>query len=43
MPKDGIVRFYGAGGPHFACKKIANVWEKKTGKRVEIIAGPERK
>ena len=43
MPKDGIVRFYGAGGPHTAFKKVANVWEKKTGKRIEIIAGPERK
>ncbi len=43
MPKDGVVRFYGAGGPHTAFKKVADAWEKKTGKRVEIIAGPERK
>lgn len=43
MPKDGVVRFYGAGGPHTAFKKVADAWEKRTGKRVEIIAGPERK
>lgn len=43
MPKDGVVRFYGAGGPHTAFQKVANAWEKKTGKRVEIVAGPERK
>lgn len=42
MPKDGIVKFYGAGGPHTAFQKVANAWGKKTGKRVEIIAGPER-
>ncbi len=40
-PKDGIVKLYGAGGPHTAFKKVADVWMKKTGKRVEIIAGPE--
>jgi accessory colonization factor AcfC len=42
MPKDGIVKLYGAGGPHTAFKKVADVWMKKTGNRVEIIAGPER-
>ena len=42
MPKDGIVKLYGAGGPHTAFKKVADAWMKKTGKRVEIIAGPER-
>ena len=40
-PKDGIVKLYGAGGPHTAFKKVARVWEKKTGNKVEIIAGPE--
>lgn len=42
-PRDGVVRFYGAGGPHTAFQKVADAWQKKTGKRVEIIAGPERK
>lgn len=41
-PRDGVVRFYGAGGPHTAFQKVANAWERKTGKRIEIIAGPER-
>ena len=42
-PRDGVVKFYGAGGPHTAFQKVANAWEKKTGQRVMIIAGPERK
>ena len=41
MPKDGIVKSYCAGGPDTAFKKVAEAWMKKTGKRVEIIAGPE--
>jgi len=41
-PKDGVVKLYGAGGPHTAFQKVAKAWEAKTGKRVEIIAGPER-
>jgi accessory colonization factor AcfC len=41
-PRDGVVRFYGAGGPHTAFQKVANAWERKTGNRIEIIAGPER-
>jgi accessory colonization factor AcfC len=41
MPKDGVVKLYGAGGPHTAFQKVADAWKKKTGKRVEIIAGPE--
>jgi accessory colonization factor AcfC len=41
-PKDGVVKLYGAGGPHTAFQKVANAWQMKTGKRVEIIAGPER-
>lgn len=41
QPKDGIVKLYGAGGPHTALKKVADVWTKKTGNKVEIIAGPE--
>lgn len=41
VPKDGVVRFYGAGGPHTAFQKVAGAWEQKAGKRVVIIAGPE--
>lgn len=43
MPKDGIVKLYGAGGPHTAFKKVAEVWETQTSNKVEIIAGPESK
>jgi len=43
MPKDGIVKLYGAGGPNTAFQKVADVWEQKTGNKVEIIAGPESK
>jgi len=42
-PKDGVVKPYGAGGPYTALWKVANVWEAKTGKRVEMIADPEAK
>ena len=41
MPKDGIVTLYGAGGPHTAFQKVADVWQAKTGKTVKIVAGPE--
>ncbi len=41
QPKDGIVKLYGAGGPHTAFRKVADVFEKNTGARIEIIAGPE--
>lgn len=40
-PKDGVVRLYGAGGPHTAFRKVADAWKEKTGKTVEITAGPE--
>jgi accessory colonization factor AcfC len=40
-PKDGIVKLYGAGGPHTAFLKVAALWEEKTGNKVEVIAGPE--
>lgn len=43
MPKDGVVKLYGAGGPHTAFQKVATAWEAKTGQKVEIIAGPEKK
>ena len=42
-PKDGVVKLYGAGGPHTAFRKVAAVFEKDTGVKVEIIAGPESK
>lgn len=43
MPKDGVIKLYGAGGPHTAFRKVADAWQAKTGKTVEVIAGPERK
>ncbi|WP_394701639.1 substrate-binding domain-containing protein [uncultured Roseibium sp.] len=43
QPKDGVVKLYGAGGPHTAFKKVADAFSAKTGIPVEIIAGPERK
>ncbi|WP_095587680.1 substrate-binding domain-containing protein [Actibacterium ureilyticum] len=42
-PADGIVKLYGAGGPHTAFQKVADVWQQKTGHKVEVIAGPEHK
>lgn len=39
--KDGVVRLYGAGGPDTAFRKVAEVFEKKTGIRVVITSGPE--
>lgn len=40
-PADGIVKLYGAGGPHTAFQKVATAWEEKTGNKVVITAGPE--
>ncbi|MCQ0970115.1 substrate-binding domain-containing protein [Paracoccus sp. TK19116] len=40
-PEDGIVKLYGAGGPHTAFQKVADVWQQQTGNKVEIVAGPE--
>ena len=40
-PADGVVRLYGAGGPHTAFQKVAKAFEEKTGNKVEITAGPE--
>ncbi len=42
-PADGVVKLYGAGGPHTAFKKVADVWQEKTGVTVEVVAGPESK
>ncbi|MBR9844218.1 MAG: extracellular solute-binding protein [Rhodobacteraceae bacterium] len=41
MPKDGVVKLYGAGGPHTAFRKVADRWQANTGQSIEIIAGPE--
>ena len=40
-PKDGIIKLYGAGGPHTALRKVADLWEKQNPTKVEIVAGPE--
>lgn len=42
-PKDGVVKLYGAGGPHTAIQKVADLWAQNGGMKVEIIAGPESK
>ncbi len=39
--RDGIARLYGAGGPDTAFRKVAAAFEKETGIRVIISAGPE--
>ncbi|HTI19319.1 MAG TPA: extracellular solute-binding protein [Trinickia sp.] len=38
---DGVVRLYGAGGPDTAFKKVAAVFTKETGIKVEVTGGPE--
>lgn len=38
---DGVVRLYGAGGPHSALQKVADVWQAETGTEVAITFGPE--
>ncbi|MCK0168175.1 substrate-binding domain-containing protein [Jannaschia sp. S6380] len=40
-PNDGVVKLYGAGGPHTAFRQVADVWEEMTGNTVEVVAGPE--
>ncbi|MGV8931155.1 MAG: substrate-binding domain-containing protein [Luteimonas sp.] len=42
-PADGVVMMYGAGGPHTAYQRAAKLFEKKTGTKVVITAGPEGK
>ena len=42
-PKDGIISLYGAGGPHTALIKVGKLFTKKTGIKVKINFGPERK
>lgn len=43
QPADGVVKLYGAGGPHTAFQKVADVWSERTGTMVEVVAGPESK
>ena len=42
-PQDGVVKLYGAGGPHTAFRKVAAVFEEATATTGEVIAGPESK
>ena len=39
--RDGVVRLYGAGGPDTAFQKVAEVFTRETGVKVEITGGPE--
>lgn len=41
-PLDGVVRIYGAGGPHIAFMKVADAFEKETGNKVAVTFGPEK-
>ena len=42
-PRDGVIRLYGAGGPHTAIIPVGELFTKKTGIPVEVIFGPESK
>ena len=42
-PKDGIISLYGAGGPHTALIKVGKLFTQKTGIKVQVVFGPERK
>ena len=42
-PHDGVVRLYGAGGPHTALIRAGKLFTKKTGIAVEVNFGPEHK
>jgi len=41
QPRDGVVKLYGAGGPHTALRRVADLWERQGGAKVVITAGPE--
>lgn len=43
MPKDGVIRLFGPGGPHTGYIKVAKAFEAKTGNKVEVIFGPENR
>ena len=40
-PRDGVVRLFGAGGPHTAIKRAADIFQKETGIKVVVTAGPQ--
>ncbi|MBD2652349.1 extracellular solute-binding protein [Synechocystis sp. FACHB-383] len=41
QPKDGVVRLYGAGGPHTAIIRAGKLFTAKTGIPVDVQFGPE--
>jgi accessory colonization factor AcfC len=43
QPKDDVIRLYGAGGPHTALIRAADLYEDKTGTPVEVVFGPEHR
>ena len=43
QPQDGVVRIYGAGGPHTAIKRTGEAFTKQTGVPVEVVSGPGHK
>ena len=42
-PRDGVIRLYGAGGPHTVLIPAGELFTKKTGISVEVVFGPETK
>lgn len=42
QPRDGVIRLYGAGGPHTALIRVGKQYTLKTGIPVEVIFGPEK-
>lgn len=43
LPKDGVIRVFGPGGPHSAFIKAAEAFEAKSDVKVEVVFGPESK
>ena len=43
QPRDGVIRLYGAGGPHTALIRAGKQYMEKTGIPVEVTFGPESK
>lgn len=43
LPKDGVVRVFGPGGPHSAFIKAARAFQETSGVKVEVVFGPESK
>ena len=42
LPRDGVIRLYGAGGPHTALIRAGKEYTLKTGIPVEVVFGPEK-